>query len=61
MYKYENDLSIQLDTISKKRTTKTMLRSPPISRKIYPSGTSVDKSCSDVEEPPVARVVVKGN
>ena len=61
MYKYETDLSIQLDTISKKKTPKTMVRFPPISRKMYPPASSVDKSCSGVEEPPVARVVVKGN
>jgi hypothetical protein len=45
MFKYENELSILLDTISKKKT-KTMLRFPKLSGKIHQYAPSVEKSSS---------------
>ena len=61
-FKFENNMTILLDTVSKKNTTKTMLRFPKISNKTYPSVTPVNKSTSDdastgSEKRPVASAI----
>ena len=56
--KYENNLKLLLDEVSKRRNTKTKLRFPKLSGNIYPSLTSTsDDASTSAEEPPVSRAI----